>query len=127
MNDLIKKTRPAKLARMNREGGYWIAEATPEAGHHAILRHWSLSEVQAVMAMTDGVSCGVDDYGTPSSWPEAVDLALTDRLEALLDVVHEAEESDQERRRWPRPKVHDDKAAALVLFSRANGGGEGAR
>lgn len=120
LNDLIRTTRPAKLARMNREGGYWIAEATPEAGHHAILRHWPIGEVQAVMAMTDGVSCGVDDYGVPPSWPEALDLALDDHLPALLDVVHEAEASDQERKRWPRPKIHDDKAAALVLLSPAN-------
>jgi hypothetical protein len=116
LNELIRATRPAKLARMNNEGGYWIAEATPEAGHHAILRRWPIENIHAVLAMTDGVSCGVDDYRVPRSWSAALTLALTDGLKALLDVIHEAEATDKTRRRWPRPKTHDDKAAALMVF-----------
>ncbi|MBT2208697.1 protein phosphatase 2C domain-containing protein [Actinomadura sp. NEAU-AAG7] len=120
LDDLIRATRPAKLARMNHDGGYWIAEAMPEAGHHAILRRWPINSVHAVAAMTDGVSCGVDDYGLPPSWPAALTLALNDGLQALLAVIHEAEATDKDRQRWPRPKTHDDKAAALVVFPQAD-------
>jgi hypothetical protein len=118
LQDLIRATRPAKLARMNRDNGYWIAEATPEAGHHAIIRRWPIEDIHAVLASTDGVSCGIDDYAVPASWPEALALALTDGLEALLAAVHEAEATDPYRERWRRPKAHDDKAAALVVFPR---------
>ncbi|MFD0856276.1 hypothetical protein ACFQ07_28815, partial [Actinomadura adrarensis] len=117
VNDLIKATRPAKLARMNREGGYWIAEATPEAGHHAVLRTWPIDDVHAALAVTDGVSCGIDEYDVPPSWPEALTLTLNQGPQALLDEIHAAEASDPQRHRWPRPKTHDDKAAAFVLFT----------
>jgi Protein phosphatase 2C len=115
LDDLIRATRPAKLARMNRDGGYWIAEATPEAGHHAILRRWPVDSIHAVAAMTDGVSCGVEEYGVPPSWSAALTLALNDGLQALLALIHDAEVTDKDRQRWPRPKTHDDKAAALVV------------
>lgn len=113
---LITMTRPAKIARMNREGGYWIAEATPRAGHKAICRRWPLTDVRAVMAITDGVSCGIDDYAIPASWAEALHIALTDGLDELLATIHRAEAGDPTRQRWPRGKIHDDKVAALALF-----------
>ncbi|WP_433188711.1 protein phosphatase 2C domain-containing protein [Actinoallomurus sp. CA-150999] len=116
LQELIRATRPAKLARMNRPDGYWIAEATPEAGHRAIVRSWPTEDVRAVLAVTDGVSCGIDEYHVPPSWPSALALALTDGLEALVDTVHKAEAGDPNCERWRRPKTHDDKAAALIAF-----------
>jgi hypothetical protein len=118
LRELIRATQPAKLARMNRTGGYWIAEATPEAGRHAIVRRWPREHVRAVLAVTDGVSCGIDDYGVPASWSAALTLSLGEGLDALLTTVHQAEASDPNRERWRRPKTHDDKAAALILFGR---------
>jgi hypothetical protein len=114
---LIRATRPAKLQRMNRDGGYWIAEASPLAGHRALMRRWPIDDLAAVLLVTDGVSCGVDDYAVPPSWPAALDLVLSDGLEDLLRSVHKAEAGDPNARRWPRGKRHDDKAAALLLFA----------
>jgi hypothetical protein len=115
---LIRATRPAKLARMNRPGGYWIAEASPEAGRHAIVRRWPVETVSAVLVVTDGISSGIDDYGVPPSWPAALDLTRRQGLNGLLQTIHQAEARDPHGRRWPRPKTHDDKAAALVDFDR---------
>jgi hypothetical protein len=116
---LIRATRPAKLARMNRPGGYWIAEATPDAGRHAIVRHWPTDTISAILAVTDGVSSGIDDYRVPPSWPAALDLARRQGLDGLLQTIHQAEARDPNGRRWPRPKTHDDKAAALIDFEQA--------
>lgn len=116
---LIRATRPAKLARMNRPGGYWIAETIPEAGHHAIVRRWPIETTSAVLAVTDGVSAGIDDYRVLPSWPAVLNLARRDGLDGLLQTIHQAEARDPHARRWPRPKIHDDKAAALVDFEKA--------
>jgi Protein phosphatase 2C len=113
---LIRATRPGKLAQMNTPGGYWIAEAVPEAGLHAIVRTWHASSVEAFLAVTDGVSCGIEDYGIPSSWLAALDLARRNGLATLLAAIHQAEAQDPGGQRWPRPKTHDDKAAALILL-----------
>lgn len=113
---LIRATRPAKLKRMNRPGGYWIAEANPEAGQHAIVRRWPIDTINAVLVVTDGVSAGIDDYRVLPSWPAALDLTRRAGLHGLLQTLHQAEARDPHGTRWPRPKTHDDKAAALVDF-----------
>lgn len=106
----------AERARRNRPDGYWIAEADPSAGHHAILRRWPLQQLRTVLLATDGLSHGVDQLGTPSSWADAIDLGRTRGLGALLDQVHDAEATDPDGHRWPRSKAHDDKTAVLVTF-----------
>jgi hypothetical protein len=104
----------AERAGRNRSGGYWIAEAAPEAAHHARRARWDRRELAAVLAVTDGVSAGVDRYGV-LDWAGAFALEPAE----LVRVVHVAEEGDSERRRWPRGKVHDDKTAAHVALCRA--------
>lgn len=99
----------------NRPDGYWIAEADPAAAHHAVRASWPLREVAAVLAMTDGVSEGVEHYRVPPDWRAALALARLDPAR-LVDAVHRAEDSDPDGVRWPRGKRHDDKAVALVEF-----------
>jgi hypothetical protein len=102
--------------RRNRRGGYWVAEADPAAAHNAIQVSWPLADVSAVLAMTDGVSVGVERYGHPADWHEAAQLASIHPAR-LLEVVARTEEADPEGTRWPRSKPHDDKAAVIVLFT----------
>lgn len=99
----------------NRPGSYWVAEADPQAAHHAIRARWPLADVDAVLALTDGVADGVDRYGHPSDWHAALRLATGDPA-VLVDAVHRAEESDPDGTRWPRGKRHDDKAIAVIRF-----------
>jgi hypothetical protein len=79
---------------------------------------WPLREIAAVLAVTDGVSCGVDDYAVPADWHAALALATADPA-LLVGAVQEAEAADPEGIRWPRSKRHDDKAVALVEFVEA--------
>jgi hypothetical protein len=92
-----------------------VAEAVPEAAHHALTASWPTAELAVVMAMTDGVSNGIERYGIPPDWPTAVDLA-TDDPGQLVHAVHDAEASDPDGHCWPRSKRHDDKALAVVHF-----------
>ena len=105
----------AQRAARNRPGGYWIAEAVPDAAAHAVQRQWPRDGVAAVLVVTDGVSVGLDAYGIPEDWATAMFIANRDPRE-LLDLVHSAEESDPDGQRWPRAKRHDDKVAAISRF-----------
>jgi hypothetical protein len=99
----------------NRPGGYWVAEADPEAARHAVTASWPADEVAVVLAMTDGVSIGVDRYGIPPDWATAVELASDDPAR-LVGAIHDAETADPLGERWPRSKRHDDKALAVLRF-----------
>ncbi|MEU5691402.1 protein phosphatase 2C domain-containing protein [Actinosynnema sp. NPDC020468] len=100
----------------NRDGGFWVARAEPEAAHRAVRRSWPRAEVRAVLIATDGVSCGVDDYHL-FDWPEVLEITAEKGPEAVLDAIRAAEEGDPEHLRWPRRKTHDDQAFAVIVFT----------
>ena len=101
----------------NRDGGYWIAEADPDAAYEARRARWPRAGLRAVLMATDGVSCGVDDYRIFSDWSAVLDLALSRGVPAVLELVRDAERSDPDGTRWPRPKPHDDQALVLLDFA----------
>jgi len=105
----------------NTEGGFWVAEADPAAAHQAVRARWPRAEVEAALLASDGVSCGVDDYGL-FDWSTARKLAESSGPQAVLDAVRAAEESDPDGRRWPRPKRHDDQSLVLVRFDENRSG-----
>ncbi|MEU6127569.1 hypothetical protein ABZ805_00210 [Saccharopolyspora sp. NPDC047091] len=101
----------------NVEGGFWVAEAVPEAAAHATRARLPRREVRAALVMTDGVSCGVQDYGIFSDWSALLDAVDRGGPAAVLTEVRATEEADPRGERWPRPKRHDDQALALVRFA----------
>ncbi len=114
----LSATERAKLttafeAQRNQPNGFWCVTATPEAAHHALTRRFRTNSVQAVLAMTDGVSAGIDHYGTPPDWETAIAIALNNPQQ-LVDQVHTTELADPDCTRWSRTKTHDDKAAAII-------------
>ncbi|AXB46600.1 hypothetical protein [Amycolatopsis albispora] len=113
-NGKLQTGRDVRLRR-NAEGGFWVAEADPAAAGQAVTASWPLPVVETVLLATDGVSCGIDDYHL-FDWPRARALARERGAHAVLKAVREAEESDPDRVRWPRPKRHDDQALAVLDF-----------
>src|SRR5206468_7459019 len=95
----------------NTEGGFWVAEADPEAATHAYTASRPLSTVDSVILASDGVSCGVDDYRLFPDWPAVLELATRQGVRHVLDTVRAAERSDPDGKSWPRPKPHDDDAS----------------
>jgi hypothetical protein len=100
----------------NREGGFWVAEADPSAAYQAVRASWPREHVRSVLMASDGVSCGVEEYGILPDWTDLLDLTLARGPHAVLDAVWEAEESDPDGLRWPRAKRHDDQSLVLVRF-----------
>ena len=101
----------------NRDGGFWVAEADPDAAYEARRARWPLAGLRAVLMATDGVACGVDDYRIFSDWTAVLDLAVSRGAPAVLDLVRDAERSDPDGVRWPRPKPQDDQALVLLDFA----------
>ncbi|MEU4444252.1 hypothetical protein AB0K14_18355 [Actinosynnema sp. NPDC050801] len=101
----------------NREHGWWVAEADPAAAHRAVRASWPRDRVRAVVMATDGVSCGVDDYGLFADWSTVLHITSENGPEAVLDEIRVAEEGDPDRTKWPRAKVHDDQALAVIRFT----------
>jgi hypothetical protein len=102
----------------NAEGGFWVAEADPDAAYEARRATWPRAEVRRILLASDGVSCGVDDYRIFPDWAAVFALVTDKGADAVLDAVRAAEESDLQGSRWPRPKPHDDQALAIVDFGR---------
>ncbi len=102
--------------RRNTEGGFWVAEADPDAAHNAERATWPRADVHTVLMATDGVSCGVDTYHVFPDWAAVRDLANAEGPEAVLDAVRAAEHDDPHGTRWPRAKPHDDQALVVVDF-----------
>jgi len=100
----------------NQEGGFWVAEADPDAAYYAQRASWRRSDVSAVLMASDGVSCGVDTYGVFADWAAVRELATESGAEAVLDAVREAELADPRGIRWPRAKPHDDQALVVLRF-----------
>ncbi len=112
------RTSAASVGRLrNTEGGFWVAEADPDAAYEARRATWPRASVRQVLLASDGVSCGVDDYGIFPGWPAVLALAAERGADAVLDAVRRAEEADPDGTRWPRPKPHDDQALAVVDFT----------
>jgi hypothetical protein len=67
--------------------------------------------------MSGGVARVVSRYAVDGSphWHDILELVAVDGVQALVDHVHAVEQTDPERRRWPRGRTHEDKAAALVM------------
>ncbi len=101
----------------NQEGGFWVAEADPDAAHYAKRATWPRESLSTVLMASDGVSCGVDTYGVFADWSAVRDLAARSGADAVLDAVRTAERSDPDGSRWPRAKPHDDQALVLVDFA----------
>ncbi len=103
-------------ALRNCQDGFWCVSATPGVGQYAVTARYSLSQVRTALAVTDGVSIGVDRYAQPATWAESFAIALQDP-NLLLETVKSAEDDDPDRSRWTRSKVHDDKTIVLVEVS----------
>lgn len=113
----LRKAVESTATRRNVDGGFWVAEAEPDAAHYAERMTWPRAEVSTVLMASDGVACGVDTYHVFPDWSAVRDLAKAAGPEAVLDRVRAAEITDLDGARWPRPKPHDDQALVVAHFA----------
>lgn len=112
----LRQSAESAAALRNVEGGFWVAEAEPDAAHYAERATWPRESVSTVLMASDGVACGVDTYHVFPDWAAVRDLAKAAGPEAVLDRVRAAEAADPDGSRWPRAKPHDDQALVVAHF-----------
>lgn len=109
---LLTDMQTEKAPKRNTPGGYWVAEAAPDAGQYAICKSYPASEVKWCALVTDGADEVMRHLGVDIS-----DVAHYDDagLAELLTLLHTWEaERDPDASLLPRFKVHDDKTIAIV-------------
>jgi hypothetical protein len=101
-------------ALRNTIDGFWIAADDPAAAYHAITGRVALTDVKAVVLLSDGACRLADPFGL-LTWAELFGVIRSEGPAEAIRRTRAAEASDPQGRRWPRGKMADD--ATIVFFS----------
>ena len=107
----------------NRDGGFWVAAAVPEAAYRGVHGVLQRDDVRRALLVTDGVSRLVDRYGW--SWNRLMETAVAEGPRRLIAAVHaeDALAGDPDGP-WPQPvrgKRFDDATAVLCQIADSSG------
>ena len=105
--ELLTRIQQAERDARNTPGGYWIAEATPAAGAHAIRRTYPVRDVAWCVLATDGAQRGFDHHQV--QWTTLHEETSHQLLERLDDLHDWEADHDPDGTELPRAKRHDDK------------------
>ncbi|OXM54069.1 hypothetical protein CFP71_19890 [Amycolatopsis thailandensis] len=113
--ELLAALQREQRKRRNRPGGYWIAEADPDAAFEAIVRTVPRKETSWAVLATDGAYSPMLHLGL-ANWAQLAHGSEAE-LGNLLDICAAWEKRDDPNgRALPRAKVSDDKALAAVVL-----------
>ncbi|MGH3908593.1 MAG: hypothetical protein ACRDTE_31070 [Pseudonocardiaceae bacterium] len=113
---LLRDLQTEQAQQRNRDGGYWIAEARPDAAHHAITTQRPIAAAPWAILATDGAYTLMEHLGL-ADWPQLA-RANSAHLATILRHCHDWEDqTDPSGNQLPRAKRHDDKSLAAVTFS----------
>ncbi|MFF4592672.1 hypothetical protein [Amycolatopsis sp. NPDC001319] len=112
--EILRSLQTEQAALRNREGGYWIAEASEGAAQHALIERRRVDEVPWLVLATDGAYDPMRHLGL-SDWPQVCAMD-SDELHGLLVQCQAWEaKADPSGKALPRAKRHDDKSLVAVL------------
>lgn len=109
---LLRELQTVQRQFRNVDGGYWIAEANPEAAFHALVLSLPITQVSWFAIATDGAYDALERL-EKDDW-EYLSTLDSEALNQQLRVCHDAENADAQGVRWPRAKVHDDKTVVVA-------------
>lgn len=114
---ILRELQTQQAERRNREGGYWIAEADPDAASHALTTRRPISQTPWAVLATDGAYNTMQHLGL-NDWPTLVN-ASAEQLDAELARCQDWESTgDPDASELPRAKRHDDKSLAVLTLGR---------
>lgn len=108
----LREMQAIQLSQRNRAGGYYIAEADPDAANQAIIRRYARQRVDWAILTTDGAADLLLHLGLADWSAIAADPSQASRL------LHRASDweahGDPDGSQLPRAKRHDDKTLAVI-------------
>jgi hypothetical protein len=112
---ILRQLQDRQAEHRNRDGGFWIAEADPDAASYAIVIRRNIQSTPWAVLATDGAyktmaHLGLDD------WKTLNDASPGDLMAVLRQCQDWEENHDPEGRELPRAKRHDDKSLAVTAF-----------
>lgn len=112
---LLVELQTQQALRRNRPGGYWIAEADPQAAEHAVAASRSVATTPWAVLATDG-AYNTMQHLRLTDLDRLVTATETD-LASILDRCQSWEATtDPSARQLQRAKRHDDKTLAVLTF-----------
>ncbi|MEU6561810.1 hypothetical protein [Nocardia nova] len=109
---ILRSLQRKQCSHRNRSGGYWIAEADPNAAEYAISSEYRVEDVPWIVLATDGATDCL--AALDISWLQ-VAQSDADGISDLLGECHRWEEEDDPTGCLaPRAKQHDDKTLVVV-------------
>jgi hypothetical protein len=111
--ELLRALQTQQAQHRNRENGYWIAEAVPDAAFHAMTTTLPVASTPWLVLATDGAyktmaHLGLDD------WDAVAGLEQPELQQLLTDLERWEANDDPLGLALPRAKCHDDKTLASV-------------
>jgi hypothetical protein len=117
--DLVQRLLPLERevrAKANIEGGYAIVDLTTRWIDRIEQKRVSISAGDRILLMTDGLYRLIDTFNRYSA-ETLIAAALRDGLQPLYDELRALEADDETCEAFPRAKVRDDVAAALLRIA----------
>jgi len=108
---LMRKLPHEQLPYRNASGGYWIAEAEPEAARHAVT-YRGMAEPWTILA-TDGAYVIMRHLGL-ADWPATARMSVPGLTRLLAQCQHWERTADPDGQIPPRAKRRDDKSLAVI-------------
>jgi hypothetical protein len=110
----LRELQCEQLRYRNQPGGYWIAEADPDAAEQAFVVHMPAVSTPWLVLATDGAYNSLAHLAL-DDWPQIAQLD-SDALGDLLDNCHQWEACvDPGGVELPRAKRQEDKSLAVLL------------
>ncbi len=113
LRQLLTGLQSQQARHRNQRGGYWIAEADPEAAKHARLSRYPITSVPWAVLATDGAYKTMIHLGI-ADWPALRNASSSDLAQLLKRCQSWETNEDPNGQKLPRAKPHDDKSLAVV-------------
>jgi hypothetical protein len=116
LRQLLAALQSEQARRRNQPGGYWIAEADPEAARHARMLRRPAAGLRWAVLATDGAYKTLTHLGL-ADWPALRSASSTDLTQLLERCQSWESDEDPGGQKLPRAKRHDDKSLAVLTFA----------
>lgn len=107
---LLRRNR----ALANRPDGYWVADLEGKGLDHMVQRAYPRSQVQAIVAATDGFAMVVGAHNPYHDWRSVYNDCSERGLQTVLNGARDLILEDEDWRRFPRFSKCDDMTLAVL-------------